>query len=244
MTDKSRIRWTAEERSVVVATMAKLLSKGAFSSRAQLLRDAQNTLPLNRRRYSFSHEDLKEMNAKAHELSTSYMRSVGTEQGDNEPKPEVAPVPLPLLEPRDIANELLELLIDKIADKVADRLAARLQVQVQTTTTTHSEPRPKHNPEPFCNAPREPKIGVLILGIQPHQAHLIKQEFPQLDITCYDSDEARTKPVLRRAHVIAMTRFLSHQVDELYRKSPCYHRHLTGTSELKTLLTRIQKGEV
>lgn len=246
MNIKTRTRWTAEERSVVVATMAKLLNKGAFSSRAQLIRDAQQALPPNRRRNSFSQEDLKEMNALAHTLSASAMRPGIT--AEVEAVAEERPVlPFPLERKDDLTalfESLIDKIVDRVADKVAERLATQLQVQVHTTAPAHSEPRPKHNPEPPCSAPRDPRIGVLILGIQPHQSHLIKQEFPQLDITCYDSDEARIKPVLRRNHVVAITRFLSHQVDDRYKKSPNYHRHTTGFSELKTLLGQIQRGEV
>ena len=238
----NRVRWSAEERSVVVATMAKLLGKGRFLSRIQLVRDAQDALPTNRRRSIFTNKELKGMVTKAEQLSVSAIRP--SMIADAEAAAEKhAVLPLPLERKEDLTT-LLESLIDKIADKVAERLAAQLQVQVHTTTTTHSEHRPRHNPEPPCSAPREPKIGVLILGMQPHQGNLLKQEFPKLDITCYDSDEARTKQVLLRAHTIGMTRFLSHQVEERYRKCPRYHRHSAGTSELKTLLGQIQRGEV
>ena len=238
MSTQTRVRWTGEERTLIVQRMAHLLNKsGVRYSKAGLVIAAQETLLQPRRRKIFTPKELKEMNAKAHSLAASSIKELIVEA-------EAAVVEHAVIPQRDELATLLESLIDKIADKVVERLAAQLQVHVNTTTTTHSEHRPRHNPEPPCNAPREPKVGVLILGMQPHQGYLIKQEFPMLDITCYDSDEARTKQVIMRKHTIGMTRFLSHQVEDRYRKCPRYHRHATGVSELKTLLKQIAEGTV
>lgn len=236
MSKNFRVRWSPEERSVIVSKMASLLNTGRKFSRSSLLLAAQEGLPYERRRNVFTNAESKGMFFKAEELAALRLKDPVAQP----PKPE------PVVEPEAESDlsKLLNALVDKIADKVAERLAAQLQVQVHTTTTTHSEHRPRHNPEPPCNAPRVVKTGVLILGMQPHQGNLLKQEFPMLDITCYDSDEARTKQVLLRAHTIGMTRFLSHQVEDRYRKCPRYHRHSAGTSELKTLLKQIAQGIV
>lgn len=237
-----RVCWTPEERTLVVQRMAYLLNKMPVKySKQGLIIAACAVLPSSRGRRIFSNKELNDMNAKAHAIAANSIKEMIVEAEAAAVEHAVLPPPL---ERKEDLTTLLESLIDKIADKVAERLAAQLQVQVHTTTTTHSEHRPRHNPEPPCSAPREPKVGVLILGMQPHQGNLLKQEFPKLDITCYDSDEARTKQVLLRAHTIGMTRFLSHQVEERYRKCPRYHRHSAGTSELKTLLGQIQRGQV
>lgn len=236
MSKNFRIRWSSEERGLIVSKMASLLNSGRKFSRSSLLLAAQECLPEDRRRSVFTNAESKGMFFRAEELAALRLKDPVAQP----PKPE------PVVEPdaESDLSKLLNALVDKIADKVAERLAAQLQVQVHTTTTTHSEHRPRHNPQPVTGATGTPKVGVLVLGIQPHQAGLLKAEFPQLDITCYDSDEARTKPVLLRAHVIAMTRFLSHQVDDRYKKSPRYHRLSHGFSELKTFMNMILRGEV
>lgn len=74
---------------------------------------------------------------------------------------------------------------------------------------------------------------------------MLVQDFPTLDITCYDSDEARTKVVIRRAHTFLLTRFLSHQVDDRFRKSsPNLHRLTGGYSELRQELCNLVALEV
>jgi len=234
MSTQTRVRWTGEERTLIVQRMAHLLNKsGVRYSKVGLVIAAQETLLQPRRRKIFTPKELKDMNAKAHSLAANSIKEMIVEA-------EAAVVEHAVIPQRDELATLLESLIDKIADRVADKLSD-LIIANSAMRVTHGH---RHNPEPPCNAPREPKVGVLILGMQPHQGNILKQEFPMLDITCYDSDEARTKQVIMRKHTIGMTRFLSHQVEDRYRKCPRYHRHSAGTSELKTLLKQIAEGTV
>jgi hypothetical protein len=233
MSKNFRVRWSPEERTLIVGHMARLLNTGRKFSRSSLVLAAQEALPYERRRSVFTNAESKGMFHRANELAALRLKDPVAQLPKPEPVVEVA---------EDDLSKLIESLIEKIADKVADKLATRLQTT--TLTVPAHGPRPKHNPQPVTGATGTPKIGVLVLGLQPHQANLLKSEFPDLDITCYDSDEARVKPVLLRAHVIAMTRFLSHSVDDRYKKSPRYHRLSHGFSELKTFMNMIQRGEV
>jgi hypothetical protein len=237
----NRVRWTAEEWAHLRTVAVNRLYEYPGADNAMLLRMGQSLLPDGRQR-KITPQVIFSMKDFFNEIR----QEVAQNPKERKQPPVLVEGPRPVsdVEKNDSLEVILNMLVDKIADKVAERLAAQLQVHVNTTTTTHSEHRPRHNPEPPCNAPREPKVGVLILGMQPHQGNIIKQEFPMLDITCYDSDEARTKQVIMRKHTIGMTRFLSHQVEDRYRKCPRYHRHATGVSELKTLLKQIAEGTV
>jgi hypothetical protein len=241
----NRVRWSPEERTLIVGHMARLLNTGRKFSRSSLVLAAQEALPYERRRSVFTNAESKGMFHRANELAALRLKDPVAQL----PKPE------PIVDNTETdLSKLVEALVSKLADEVAARVLLKLKAEPELFGLAVKQsqgdypppyiPRPKHNPQPVTGATGTPKVGVLVLGLQPHQANLLKSEFPDLDITCYDSDEARIKPVLLRAHVIAMTRFLSHQVDDRYKKSPRYHRLSHGFSELKTFMNMIQRGEV
>jgi hypothetical protein len=118
MSKQTRVRWTGEERTLIVQRMVQLLNKsGARYSKVGLAIAAQEALPQNRRRKLFTPKELKDMNAKAHTLAASSIKSMIVE-AEAAAKSDI----LLLLSPKDELASLLDLMIEKIAQRVADKL--------------------------------------------------------------------------------------------------------------------------
>jgi hypothetical protein len=119
MSKQTRVRWTGEERTLIVQRMVQLLNKsGARYSKVGLAIAAQEALPQNRRRKLFTPKELKDMNAKAHTLAASSIKSMIVEAEAAVAKSDI----LLLLSPKDELASLLDLMIEKIAQRVADKL--------------------------------------------------------------------------------------------------------------------------
>ena len=254
-----KIFWTAEEREQVWGGLVELFRHHPNMTNKRALAQAQVVLSTWRRRKI---TDQVAFNSKQW-INAARLRAYGSEEKKPEPTP--GPVTAPQSAPATPNLELgtaFELLLDMIADRVVARIKA---AQVLTEVRVESSGRPVVTPdemsallnynaaaarqnakarEALTQTPTgKPRPGVLVCGIQPHQAELLIKDFPQFDLTCYDSDEARVKPVLRRKHVFLLTRFLSHQVDERYRGSPNLQRIPGGVSELRETLARISREE-
>ena len=252
-----KIFWTTEEREQVWGGLVELFRQHPNMTNKRALAQAQVVLSTWRRRKI---TDQVAFNSKQW-INAARLRAYGSEEKKPEPAPgpvaapQAAPVAAPALE----LGTAFELLLDMIADRVVARIkAAQVLTEVRAESgrpvvsaeemsalLNYDAAAARQNAkarEALTQTPTgKPRPGVLVCGIQPHQAELLIKDFPQFDLTCYDSDEARVKPVLRRKHVFLLTRFLSHQVDERYRGSPNLQRIPGGVSELRETLTRISR---
>lgn len=261
---RTRIVWTAQERATVKAGLVEVFKTSLTLTRKYALRQAQMGLPFERRRritdqVGFYEQEMIESARNAartvvHAEPETVCRSPYCECSVGEcknghvdmrgtspaPRPAVAPLPEPVTAG---LGATLEQLIDLVADRVWARIQSRLVTEKASASPGYDAVIARANAQYRSQAPSEgraPRVGVLICGIRPHQGHALVRDFPALDITCYDSDEARTKAVIRRAHTFLLTRFLSHQVDERFKGStPNLHRLPGGYSELREELTRL-----
>lgn len=151
------------------------------------------------------------------------------------PAPQAPPVPAPApVAPPD----LLRAILDPILEALVEKIVRRLVVQVADAAPAAAL-RLKHNPEPAPQH-RAPRIGVLVIGLLPSQANTVIDVFPNLELTCLTSEEALKREPLRRAYTILMTKFISHSVQDRYRKAQNLQLCNGGVSELTEMLVKIQ----
>jgi hypothetical protein len=163
-------------------------------------------------------------------------------RGD-QPKPEKAPpAPAPINAPTPAPKakedpsgglvEAFERLLDAIADRVADRVAERVLLQLPQATPARTT-----MPAPPLLMHRPPRPGVWLLGVQPAMGYHLREKYHErLDIDYLDSDEAAKRAPSPRAHIVMMTRFVSHVVQERWKKQGTLHYCNGGLSALETIL--------
>ena len=150
------------------------------------------------------------------------------------PKPQPEPPPIankPLPTQAQVIEQLFTHFGDILINRIIDRLLD-LGVALQQQQTSHA----KHNPQPIHDGAPSGRPGVLILGLLPATAHILAQQYPQLDITALDSDHATSREPIRRKHTILMTKFINHVIQDKYRKAPNLHYCNGGQTELRQIL--------
>jgi hypothetical protein len=79
--------------------------------------------------------------------------------------------------------------------------------------------------------------GVWLLGVQPAMGHHLCGKYRErLDIDYLDSDEAARRAPSARAHIVMMTRFVSHSVQERWKKFGRFHHCNGGLTALEGIL--------
>ena len=237
----SRVVWTNIEKQLVTERMVALLRHNPGWSNHRTLEEAQQVLPYERR-IVVTHSRVHSHKPKI-EAARKRAQSLG-KPVEAPPATNIAPEPpkreeTPTERLAGVLDALLDIVADKLADRIAGRLAQCLQVEVQTTTRTETPYRPRHNPEPRPT-PKANRPGVLILGLLPQTGEQMRREFgDRLDIEWYDSDDATTRQVHPMAHVVLMTRFINHSIQERWRKAGQLHYCNGGASQLWDVLDHI-----
>jgi hypothetical protein len=218
-----KIFWAQEERQAIEDRMVELLRANPLLRKQELLRQAQQVLPMERRR----------------KIQPTVLSRFGEaiDRARLAAKEPTAPPPPPVTEPEPQPFALGSVL-DQILDLLADKIAERINQRAAAVADPVAVLRPKHNPQPFSE-PRESRPGVLVVGLLNQQAQTIIQQFPQLEITCLTSEEACKRDALRRSFTILMTKFISHSVQDKYRKAENLTLCNGGVSELASLLKRM-----
>jgi hypothetical protein len=136
---------------------------------------------------------------------------------------------------------VLDIVAEAAAERVAAKVADRLALQVQVETTTTSAPfRPRHNPEPTATAPKTNRPGVLILGLLNQSGEQLRREYGhRFDIQWYDSDDATTRSVHPMAHVVLMTKFVNHSIQERWKRAGVLHYCNGGVSQLREIIDKL-----
>ena len=245
----SRVVWTNIEKQLVTERMVALLRHNPGWSNHRTLEEAQQVLPYERRivvTHSRVHSHKPKIEA-ARKRAQSLGKPVEVPAPTN-----VAPEPPKREEtPTERLAGVLDALLDIVADKLADRIAERLtppmnreQLHAMVNEQFDRElerfaPRPRHNPEPRPT-PKANRPGVLVLGLLPQTGEQMRREFgDRLDIEWYDSDDATTRQVHPMAHVVLMTRFINHSIQERWRKAGHLHYCNGGASQLWGVLDHI-----
>jgi hypothetical protein len=171
------------------------------------------------------------------------------------PAPILAPTPAP--EPKETPKtrlaDILELLLDVVAESVAAKVAANMRPPMsREELTRHVDqqfeaeftkyPRPRHDPQPIPHPTGYARPGVLVIGLIPAQAHYVSNLLAdKLDLYFFTAEDAVHRPKIVRAHTVLMTKFISHAVQDKYRKSPKLHFCNGSVAVLVGMLEKIYK---
>lgn len=250
----TRTVWTNEEKAAVFTNMESVFAMHPNMSRKDALRMAQTVLKSPRwikvtDQRIFNYKDRIEV-ARQKALQASKKKPP---EAVVAPAPILAPTPAPERkeDPVERLAALFEQMFDILAGKVADRVAAQmrppmareeLRRHVDAQFEAEYAKRPKHNPQPIPHATGYAKPGVLVIGLLPAQAHHVSHMLAEkLDLSFFTAEEAITFPKLTRAHTVLMTKFISHAVQDKYRKSPKLHFCNGSVAVLISLLEGIYK---
>jgi len=233
----TRIVWSVIEKGAVFARMEEVFRLRPDISRKDALREAQSVLKSHRwivvtDQRVFNHKDRIEA---AREKAMEKLRKKPPE-AIGIPAPILAPTPAP--EPKETPKgrlvDILELLLDVVAESVAAR------VQLKMVDTPPPEPLPKHDPQPIPHPTGYAKPGVLVIGLIPAQAHYVSNLLAdKLDLYFFTAEDAVHRPKILRAHTVLMTKFISHAVQDKYRKAPKLHYCNGSVAVLVGMLEKI-----
>lgn len=241
----ARTVWTVEEKKAIFAKVEEYFRINPTGGRKEALRHGQSVL--NSSRWIVV-TDQRVFNYKDRiEIARQNARKKKPVEVVEAPTPIPAPTPAP--ERKESTTERLaqafERLLDIMADAVADRVVERMRPamsreepgeHVDRQFDAEYAKRPKHNPEPVSQ-PRQMRPGVLVLGLLPQTGEQMRREYGhRLDIQWYDTDDAGKRNVHPMAHVVLMTKFINHSVQERWRKAGALHHCNGGVSELRAIL--------
>ena len=233
----ARIVWSHIEKGAVFANMVEVFKQFPKLEKKEALSRAQSVLRFDRRIVAtdqrvFNYKDRIEI-ARQKALQESKKKPPEAVEA---PAPILAPTPTPERKetPKKRLADILELLLDVVAESVAAR------VQLKMVDTPPPAPQPKHDPRPVPRATGYAKPGVLVIGLLPAQAHHVSHLLAdKLDLSFFTAEDAVTFPKLTRAHTVLMTKFISHAVQDKYRKAPKLHFCNSGVAVLVSLLEGI-----
>lgn len=242
----TRIVWSNIEKGAVFANMVEVFKQFPQLGRKEAIRRAQSVLKSHRwivvtDQRVFNYKDRIEI-ARQKALQESKKKPPEAVEPLNGtlfgPAPILAPTPAP--EPKETPKKRLTDILELLLDVVAESVAAR--VQLKMVDTPPPELQPKHNPQPIPHPTGHAKPGVLVIGLLPAQAHYVSNLLAdKLDLSFFTAEDAVTFPKLTRAHTILMTKFISHAVQDKYRKSPKLHFCNGSVAVLVGLLEKIYK---
>jgi hypothetical protein len=235
----ARIVWTNEEKGAVFTRMMFEFLQRPLLTRKEALRLAQSVLPSDR------WVVITDQRVHTYRDRIDIARQKALQESRKKPeKPVETPAailaPPPAPERKESTTERLAQAFERLLDIVADAVAERITSQMIADAPQVVISRPKHDPRPIPHPTGQAKPGVLVIGLLPTQVNSVSLMVGhQLDLTCYTAEMAVNKPPLVRAHTVLMTKFISHVVQEKYRKSPRLHFCNGGVSELVAILDSI-----
>jgi hypothetical protein len=240
----TRIVWSVIEKGAVFANMENVFRQYPNTTRKEALRMAQTVLKSHR---WVKITDQRVFNYKDR-IDIAQQRAL---QESKKKPPEAVVAPAPILAPTPtperkedpverlaaLFEQMFDILAGKVAAKVADRLAGQILENAPQMVVTS---RPKHDPQPIPHATGHAKPGVLVIGLLPAQAHHVSHMLAdKLDLSFLTAEDAVTFPKLTRAHTILMTKFISHAVQDKYRKATDLRFCNGSTGELVSILDKI-----
>ena len=232
----ARIVWTKHERKLVNDRLFELFCIRGDMQRKVALQHAQEVLAPGRRAVI---TDQRVFNSKM-AIERAQAQAAAFSRRNDQPKPEKAPpAPAPINAPtpapkakEDPSGGLVEA-FERLLDIIADRVAERVLLQLPQATPA----RPPVPAAPVPNAPTRARPGVWLLGVTPQMGYYLREKYgDRLDIDYLDSDEAAKRTPTPRAHLVMMTRFVSHVVQERWKKQGVLHYCNGGLSALETIL--------
>ena len=237
----ARIVWSNIEKGAVFDNMVEVFKQYPMLGRKEAVRRAQGVLKSNRwivvtDQRVYNYKDRIEI---ARQKALQESRKKTPEKAVAAPAPILAPTPAPERReaPKERLLDILELLLDVVAASVASRVNRKILEAIPEAPVAH---RPKHDPQPIPHATGKAKPGVLVIGLLANQAYAVTSTWgTRLDLTFMTPEDAVHRPKLLRAHTVLMTKFISHPVQDKYRKAPKLHFVNGGMGELSEVLDSI-----
>ena len=236
----TRIVWSHIEKGAVFANLESVFRQHPDMPRKEALRMAQTVLKSHRwvkitDQRVFNYKERIDM---ARQQAGLRLR-VKPPEAVEAPAPILAPTPAPERKetPKGRLADILELLLDVVAESVAAKVNRKILEAIPEAPVAH---RPKHDPQPIPHPTGKAKPGVLVIGLLPAQTYpIISMYGTRLDLTFMTAEDAVHRPKLVRAHTVLMTKFISHAVQDKYRKAPELHFVNGGTGVLAEVLDSI-----
>jgi hypothetical protein len=222
-----KIRWTTEERNLVINEAVKYYNRGNYTVLAALRQSQQLVLPANRRRPFTTHSAAPELvklvkQKAAQEVPKQLTMEIYAPTEKMPPAPqEVAKTDAPV--------DLLDQLVNSITQRFI--LGLRESLQSAVKELEHEFKIPKHNPTYEAAGTNLPKV--VIIGLLGDQVHLILKEFSdRYNINCIDTDRAMgMNPPDAHAYLL-MKNFINHP---LYHKYQAFPNHVLIDGGMSTL---------
>lgn len=237
----TRTVWSHAERDAVFDEMRKVFLRTPTISRITAMQEAQQVLPMHRR-VVVNHQRVFSYRERIEQAQMRALReSKSAAQPPVEPPVETpAPAaPAPVQSSDEAIVRILAQLVDAVIESVAQRVARAVLLQMAEPVDPAAPARPRHDPRPPSDE-RVARPGVLVIGLLPSQAHTIETLYSQrLDLRFLTADEAQSHERVQRAHTVLMTKFISHSVQEKYRKAPALHLCNGGVTDLAKILDRL-----
>lgn len=228
----TKIFWNKAEIAALRERLENEFMHEPLMRRELALQKAQNVLEVDRRRKLHPSAVYRYRKMVEEARAAAAARRKTPSPAPIAPQAPPTPTPAPVASP-----DLLRAVLDPIFDVLVEKIVRRLVVEIADAAP--AVVRVKHNPEP-PQTQRAPRVGVLVIGLLPSQMAVIDGVFPNLELTCLTSEEALKRDPLRRAHTVLMTKFISHSVQDRYRKAQNLHLCNGGVSELTEILAKIQ----
>lgn len=232
-----RVRWTDEERAVLVFHAAELLHQKQVFSIRDALNKAQEALPRDRRRSIAALTQVpwfvEQVPAKAKELDQQSAKSF-----EEEVQQAVKSV-------EQTAREKFE---DDIANYVGRILAKALRCAMQSPELAFLRHTPSINHEPhrhhLVQQRKEKLQRVVVAGLLNSQAKAVQSEFEKrLDLRFWSKDQSpdTLKSMLSHADAaVGMVSFLAHSHDSILKASKVPYTPVSGgVSQIKQALVRL-----
>lgn len=245
-----RIRWTDDERIAIYERMIELYAEGKYTTKENILRKAQDVLPVDRRRkmYPTLLNQLKGWMERARIESYTRARDrklteVALASKVETPAPQAAPQPVEL-STTEMLEKLLENLVDYLAKRVAGEVTTTLSERLSALEKTYKTQPPvmevnPSTPEPIIKPRRK---RVLVIGLKGQQVTVVEQKYPDLDFTFMTADEAQTRNTGEADWTVVMTKFINHSVYSKYRHASNLHHCNGGVSDLGTIMQIIRNS--
>jgi hypothetical protein len=226
-----KIRWTVEERNIVIDNAVKYYNRGNYTALAALRQAQQLVLPSDRRR-----------NFASHSAAVDLIKEVKQKAAQDVPKqltveiyapPEKTPPAPQEVAKTDAPVDLLDQLVNSITQRFI--LGLRESLQIAVKELEHEFKIPKHDPTYQQEGRALPRI--VIIGLLGDQAYSITKEFANsYDIRCIDTDRALGMTPPDAAAYLLMKNFISHSLFDKYQVFPNHVLIDGGMSTLRMWL--------
>lgn len=223
----ARVSWSPAERSLVLQEIHRLLKETRGYSFRQALYEAQNVLPITRRRAKLNahtvaslrkqYDDMPKPDTQAPPPMVEAAEATPFDEtpmaaNDNDPEP------LEVAEPTDPLGEILQRLIDAITTHIADQLIDTLSARLNQSLSRLNVTPPIVTPPP---PPPTPKMRFVVAGLKGTQKTEIQSAMPktaQVSFWGVDESPHQLKAICRDAdRIFMMTKFVSHSHENMIR---------------------------